>query len=175
MPRTHSNNTVQFGGNRNAVAVTPYGTGVTSGIVQTTRPNDTNAYLAGDVVGGLITFPNFDVGELLITSVNFYRGSSALASGEGSYTLHLYSFSPASPIADNAAWDLVSGDRAIYLGAIDLGAPSDLGGTVRVDVDGINKQVTCTGDSLYGYLVTGAAYTPSAQSITFLNIHAVLV
>lgn len=152
--------------------------GVTSGNVAVTRPSNTTAYTAGDVCGATaaaITFPGFAAGEFMITSINFYRGSSALEASEGSYTLYLYNVTPPSALADNAAWDLPTGDRAAYLGKIDLGAPVDLGGTIRVDVDQINKQVTSLGANLYGYLVTNAGYTPQSASIFNLTLHGMRV
>lgn len=152
--------------------------GVTSGVVQTTRPNDTNAYAAGDVVGGLITFPNMapsSGGQVLITTSHFFRGSSALASGEASYTLHLYSAAPASPLADNAVWDVPSGDRAIYQGPIEIGTPVDLGSTIEVLVPYHGIQVTSSDGNLYGYLKTNAIYTPQALSITHIELHGTMI
>ena len=156
------------------------GAGV-GGFQTVNRPANTTAYAIGDVVGGgdgsttsaAFSFPGFSSGEWLITGVDFYRGSSALESGEGSYSLHLYSAAPGIVLVDNAAWDLPSGDRAKYLGRIDLGTPVDLGGTVRVDVTGINKQITLPGTTLLGFLVTNAAYTPQSGSSLFVNLHAV--
>lgn len=157
--------------------------GVASGLVSATRPNNITVYSIGDVVGATAavwTFPSMQAssgGEVLLTSVVFYRGSSALESGEGSYTLHLYSASPASSLADNATWDITNSgnDRAVYEGKIDLGTPVDVGGTIVVSLDQVNKQVTSSDGNLYGYLVTNAAYTPQAQSSFSLKLHGVKV
>lgn len=153
------------------------------GFVSVTRPANTTAYGVGDVVGGgdgstttaAISFSGFSAGEWLVTGVDLYVGSSALQSGEGSYSLHLYSAAPATVLVDNAAWDLPSGDRAKYLGRIDLGTPVDLGGTIRVDVAGVNKQITLPGTTLLGFLVTNAAFTPGSGTVYFVNLHAVQV
>lgn len=151
--------------------------GVVSGPVTVTRPANTTAYAAGDVVGGVITFPNFDVGEYMLTSASMYRGASAVETGEGAYTLHLYNITPPSALADNAVWDVSSAnqDREEYLGAIPLGAIVDLGGTIRLDIDGINKQVTSLSSNLFGYLVTEAAYTPQSATSLFITLHAIKV
>lgn len=81
-----------------------------------------------------------------------------------SFRLHLYSSQP-SAIADNAAWDLPSGDRAAYLGYIDLGTPIDVGSTLYVQTVGSNltmQQVAAISSSLYGYMVTNGGYTPGS-------------
>jgi hypothetical protein len=141
-----------------------------------TRPNDTTPYSAGDVVGGLITFPNFGSGYssyLMLTSTQFRWDVSAIPSGATSFALQLYSASPATPLADNAPWDLVSADRGIYLGSISLGSPVDLGSTCYVEQNIINKEIRLSGDTLYAYCVTATGYTPAAQVVQFFNLLAV--
>ncbi len=151
--------------------------------VSITRPSDTTAYAAGDVVGvtgggtGCITFANMrDVaGEILITSATFERDVAALISGETSYTLHLYNVTQPGAQVDNAVFDLPSGDRASYLGSLNLGTPVDLGSTLYIATDGINKQVTLASTSLFGVLVTVGAYTPASASVHVVTLHAVAV
>lgn len=151
--------------------------------VSITRTADTNAYTANDVLGpatgstAAITFANIGpgAGEILITSAIFERDASALISGETSYLLHLYSVTPPSALGDNAAFDLPSGDRASYLGSINLGTPVDLGSTLYVMTDGINKQVTLASSSLFGYLVTVGAYTPASGAVHRVTLHSVAV
>lgn len=132
-----------------------------------TRPNDTTAYTAGDVVGGLITFPNAALGgggNIFVNFVSLLWNLAAVPSGMTSFRLHLYSSQP-SAIADNAAWDLPSGDRAAYLGYIDLGTPIDVGSTLYVQTVGSNltmQQVAAISSSLYGYMVTNGGYTPGS-------------
>lgn len=149
-----------------------------------TRTNDTNVYAANDVLGAatgstaaldFATMGPSTGGEIIITSAIFERDVSALISGETSYILHLYSITPPSALGDNAAWDLPSGDRASYLGSINLGTPVDLGSTLYVAQDGINKQVTLASAHLFGYLVTVGTYTPTAQAVHKVTLHAVAV
>jgi hypothetical protein len=134
--------------------------------VDFTRPADTTAYTANDVVGATaaaLTFPNLgspDGSEVIITSASVRRDSSAIVSGETSYRLHLYNVTPPSAPADNAAWNLPSGDRASYLGYVDIGAITDLGSTLWAETSNIGKQVKLLSGSLYGLLVTIGAYTP---------------
>lgn len=154
--------------------------GYGSGLVSVTRPNDTTPYTAGDVVGAAlaaITFPTMGPaggGEVIITSADFRRYVAALISGETSYRLHLYNVTPPSALADNAVWDLPSGDRAAYLGYIDLGTPVDLGATLAAPENNqINKQVTLLSSNLYGYLVTNGGFTPVGLTVNAIGLHAV--
>lgn len=164
-------------------SVTTRTKGFATSKLSVTRPNDTAGYSAGDVVGastgasGALTFAGIGPttgGEVLITSSIFERDVSALISGETTYTLHLYNATPPSALGDNAAWDLPSGDRAAYLGRIELGTPVDVGSTLWVEQNGINKQVTVpSGGSLFGYLVTNGAYTPAQTTVHLIQLHGV--
>lgn len=136
-----------------------------------TRPANTTAYTASDVVGGVLTFSSVTAvpgGPVMLTSCDLRYDAAAIPSGMTSFRLYLYSATPASAYADNAPWDLPSGDRAAFIGYVDLGAILDLGSTLFAQVDGVNKQVHCaTGSTtLYGYLVTIGGYTPAANSET---------
>lgn len=151
-----------------------------SATVIITRPTDTNAYLAGDVIGdtsgsAIFTFANMcraSGGEIIITSVEFEL--DVATSGIGPVNLRLYNASPAA-IADNAAWDLVAGDRGKYLGKINLTTPIDEGNTLFCDNDGINKQVTMLSGNLYVELQTVAGFTPASASVKRLTIHTLEV
>lgn len=125
----------------------------------------TTAYAASDVSGGALTFANMlpAAGELIITSAALEIDATALISGETSYRLYLYNVTPPSALADSAAWDLTSGDRASFLGVLPLGTPVDLGSTLYVETNIINKQITLAGANLYAYLVSDGAYTPTAR------------
>lgn len=139
-----------------------------------TRPANTTAYAAGDVVGGAITFPSLPPAfNLLLTSADLRIDVAAIPSGMTSFRLHLYSATPASALADNAAWDLPSGDRSAYLGYVDLGSPADVGSTLFCQVDGINKQLQIGGAGLFGYLVTNGGFTPAGNSEVYTpSLHA---
>lgn len=152
-----------------------------SASVSVTRPSDTTAYAANDVVGvtgggtATITFALSAVSgsRIMITSAALERDASAVISGETSYTLHLYNATQPSAQIDNAAFDLASGDRTAYLGSIDLGTPVDLGSTLYIATDGINKQIKLAGTGLFGVLVTAGAYTPVSAAVHVVTIHAV--
>ena len=150
--------------------------------VALTRTNDTNAYGAGDILGAAtgstaaLTFANMAPaggGHVLLTSATLLIESSGVISGETSYTLHLYSATPPSASGDNAAWDLPSGDRSVYLGAFSLGTPADVGSTLFVRTDQINAHIVATSANLYGYLVTVGPYTPTASRVYNVILRAI--
>jgi hypothetical protein len=152
-------------------------------VVSLTRSADTNSYPANGIVGALspsaAAFALEEIGpdaggEVLITTAQFEIDRSAVISGETSYRLYLYSVTPPSGLIDHAAWDLPAGDRASYLGYVDLGTPVDLGSTLYVESLQINKQVTVPrGGTLYGYLVTNGAYTPQSATVYKVTLHSV--
>lgn len=146
--------------------------------VSLTRTNDTNAYTANDVVGSAtgstaaLTFALVgpSAANIRVLSAELEIDATAVISGETSYRLYLYNVTPPSALGDNAAWDLPSGDRASYLGYIDLGTPVDLGSTLYVQSEP-GKDVKLAGTSLFGYLVTIGAYIPTASRVHKITLH----
>jgi hypothetical protein len=129
-----------------------------------TRPANTTPYTGGDVVGGAFQLTGI-LGQLVIRilSAGLRIDVSAIPAGMTSFRLHLYSATPPSALADNAPWDLPSGDRASYQGYVDIGSPVDLGSTLYVSSDQLkDAQPGTTG--LWGYLVTNGGFTPAANS-----------
>jgi hypothetical protein len=86
------------------------------------------------------------------------------------WTLYLYSVTPPSATADTGAWDLVAGDRASFLGKIDIAQIVDLGSTLWIETHNIGKQLLLSGTSVFGYLVNNTTLTPQnvAHKITLL-------
>jgi hypothetical protein len=149
--------------------------------VSVTRPNDGTAYTAGDVVGAAtgstaaLTFTSIGaINKVIrITGTRFEVDVTAVPSGMTSFRLHLYNVTPPSALGDNAAWDLPAGDRASYLGYVDLGSPVDAGSTLYVQQTGLDYDFLVDGTtSLYGYLVTNGAYTPTAQAVKKVTLYA---
>lgn len=150
-----------------------------------TRPNDTNAYSAGDVLaestsaGTVWTFTSIAPsggGKILITNASLEIDVAAVPSGMTTFRLHLYSTSPTA-INDNAAMDLPSGDRAKYLGFIELPTPLAITSTLWSETEAqnyaIRKQVVAASDTLYGILQTVGAYTPTAQVVKKVTLHSI--
>lgn len=142
-----------------------------------TRPANTTAYTANDVVGATAAAITFSLGAIsgssvMIRSLWFMRNASALIASEAAYTLYLYSVTPPSALADNAAFDIPSGDRASFLGKIAISTPVDEGSTLYIEMNGINKQVKLAGTSLFAYLVTAGGYTPASAAVHSLGLYA---
>lgn len=144
-----------------------------------TRPANTTPYAAGDVVGAAAAAITFlDIGPLggriIITDADLRMDVAAVPADMTSFRLHLYNATPPSALADNAAWDLPSGDRASYLGYIDMGTPVDVGSTLFVQSDGTGTKDIQMGasTSLFGYLVTNAGYTPGSAAVHSIRLQA---
>jgi hypothetical protein len=158
--------------------VTPVTTGY-SIVTSVTRTNDTNVYAANDIIGAAtgstaaLSFGTLGPSgqEVMITSVGLEIDAAAVIAGETSYRLYLYNITPPSALGDNAAWDLGAGDRASYLGYVDLGTPVDLGSTLYVEANGLNKQIKMAGTGVFGYLVTIGTYTPTASRVYTVTLH----
>ena len=134
-----------------------------------TRPANTTAYTANDVVGATAAAIDIGVmgpsgGEVIITSASLEIDVSAVPTGMTTFRLALYNVTPPSALADNAAFDIPAGDRASFLGFIDVGTPVDEGSTLFVQAQNINKHVTLAGTNLFAYLVTAGGFTPAGNS-----------
>lgn len=146
--------------------------------VSITRPSNTTAYTAGDVVGdtggsAILTLSNIGPsgGYVLIQSAALIFSDSSVPSGMGAFRVHLYNASPTA-IADNAAFDLVSGDRSSYMGYIEFAAPLDLGSTIytQVDYPGRLIKLAAASSTLYAEIETRGAYTPVSASTVELRV-----
>jgi hypothetical protein len=144
-----------------------------------TRPSNATAYTAGDVVGDTggsaiisLTAAGPSAGFVIIQSVSLVFSDSAVPSGMGAFRLHLYSASPTA-IADNAAFDLLSGDRATYMGFIDLPTPADFGSTLytQTDYPGRLIKLGAASTTLFAELETRGAYTPVSASTVSVRVN----
>ena len=144
-----------------------------------TRPANTTAYTAGDVVGdtggsAIITLASAGPsgGFALVQSISLVFSDSVVPAGMGAFRVHLYSVSPTA-IADNAAFDLVSGERDTYMGFIDLPTPQDFGSTVYTQTDYIGRLVklAAASSSLFAEIETRGAYTPVSASTVSIRVN----
>jgi hypothetical protein len=148
-------------------------------VVTITRPSNTTAYVAGDVVGdtggsAILTLENAGPsgGFVLLQSISLVFSDSTVISGMVAYRLHFYQTSPTA-IADNALFNLVSGDRDTYMGYVDLPAPIDLGNSLYTQADYAGRLVKlATGSTtLYAELETRGAYTPASASTISVRVN----
>jgi hypothetical protein len=125
-------------------------------------------YTAGDSWGVAAEFVLLDRNgappaagsHLKITSASLRINDATIETT--AWRLHLFNVTPPSALADNAAFVLASGDRASYLGYVDLSQVLDLGSTLFIDMPNLNKQIKLSGTSVFGYLVNGTTLTPGA-------------
>lgn len=143
-----------------------------------TRPSNTTAYTAGDVVGdtggsAIITLSSIGptAGYVIVQSAALIFSDSTVPAGMGAFRVHLYNASPTA-IADNAPFDLLSGDRSKYMGYIDLTTPQDFGSTVytQVDYPGRLIKLAAASTTLYVEIETRGAYTPVSASTIELRV-----
>jgi len=162
---------VNLGGSDASGSIGVVGTAYRSAVT-ITRPSDTTAYTAGDVVGdtggsAIITLSNVGPsgGWVLVQSARLMIGLSAVTSGMTGFRLHFYTASPTA-IADNAAFDLVSGDVDDYAGYIDLPTPQDFGSTIVAQSDYLGTLIKLAdgSTSLYAQLQTKGAFTPASAT-----------
>ena len=148
-----------------------------------TRPNDTTAYAALDVLGttvtGTLTFanvlpPNVAGCGFIVTGVWMRIDVAAIPSTMGGLRLHMFNAAPAD-IADNAAFNVPAADRTKYLGYIDIDLPLDLGDTLYIEMNNVNfqRRLAAGSTTLYGVLQTLAAYTPTAQAVKTIGLEVV--
>jgi hypothetical protein len=141
--------------------------------VTITRPANTTAYSAGDVIGLADTGTAANAGDAIhvfdnvparamVDGAKLRIDLDAIPAGMTTLRLHLFSASPTA-ILDNAAWALPSTDRANYLGYIEF-TPADLGGTLWAQASPALR-VASTNGRVYGLLVTTAGYTPTSAEV----------
>jgi hypothetical protein len=130
------------------------------------------SHTAGDCNGaaGTFAFAAVSASRIMITSAQLVIASATAE--VTAWFLYLYSVTPPSAVADDAAHTLPSGDRASYLGKIALGTAVDEVDTQAIDTDGINKQIKLAGTGVFGYLVNGTTLTPAAVAHT-VTLHAI--
>lgn len=148
-------------------------------VVTITRPSNTTAYTAGDVVGDTsgsailsLTAAGASGGYVILQSVSLVFSDASVPSGMGAFRLHLYSASPTA-IADNAAFDLLSADRANYMGYVDISTPQDFGSSLyaQVDYPGRLIKLGTASTTLFAELETRGAYTPASASTVQVRIN----
>lgn len=127
------------------------------------------AYSAGDVIGGVLTFAGAAIdsggGGILQSLIIIDKDNEKAA-----LSLLVFKETPASALADNAAFAWGSGDYDRLIARIDV-LSSDyktFGGDAIVNLSGLSRVYECTATSLFVYLVAEA--TPSYSAANDLII-----
>jgi hypothetical protein len=131
------------------------------------------SHTAGDSVGTAGNFTDMCDemgGHIMITSASLSIASNAAQAT--AWRLYLFSVTPPSALADDAAFVLATGDLAVFLGQIDLGTAVDLVDNQWVEVHGINKHIKLASTNLFAYLVNLTTLTTPAVA-HIVTLHSV--
>lgn len=137
-----------------------------------TRPDDTNAYVANDVISDSTSSPtNLTIAtgltsgsSCIVTSAKIRIDIASIPAGMGGFRIALFNAAPTA-INDNSAFDLIDSDKAKLLDIIDIDTPVDLGSRLFGSTKNINSHIQLSDANLYLQLITKNAYTPSAQDV----------
>lgn len=142
-----------------------------------TRPANTTAYTAGDVIGSTssaiheLTSVASSSSYVFVQSIQLLINSTSVPSGMAGFRVHLYSSSPTA-IADNAAYTFTSSDATAWQDSYDLGTPAVRGSMLRAQAyyqGGIMKLQSAS-SSMYAVLETLGAYTPASGTAHTLRV-----
>lgn len=135
-----------------------------------TRPSNTDAYAAGDVIGPVTTpaAMNFSaaVPNSFIIGAKCTKDSVTVANSDFRLWLYVGAASPTA-IADNAPWTTLYANDSVCVGYIDLGtAVTDGSGSDSAFSQNFGVEIptvgTSTAGNLWGVLVAKAAYVPES-------------
>jgi hypothetical protein len=130
------------------------------------------SHTANDVVGAAAQFSLAAPAGSLLRIVNATMRVDGSTNETSTWRLHLYNVTPPSALADDAAFDLPSGDRASYLGYFDFAQLVDLGATLFIEATPA-KVIKLSGTSVFGYLVNLTTLTPAAVA-RVITLHTVI-
>lgn len=165
--------TVEIAGIDKPVSLVQLAAGVPAYSAAATFTPANTSHTAGDIVGAAAEFAfNAPTGSLL----RIENASMLVATGTNetsTWRLYLFSVTPPSAAADDAAYDLPSGDRASFLGYFDFAQLVDVGATLYIEATP-SKIIRLTGTSVFGYLVNLTTVTTAAVART-VTLHASLL
>ena len=148
-----------------------------SPVVTFTRPANTTAYTAGDVIGSTDTAnhtaPAIGApGSLIqIQSASLVINNTSVPSGMTTFRLHIWDAAPTA-IADNAAFSAAAADRAKYCGSIALAQIAAVGGGFLFTFgDYVGRPVRLKSKDFFFNLVTDGAYTPASGTEYSARFH----
>jgi hypothetical protein len=154
-----------------------------------TRPDNTTAYDASDLIGAwdvaiianagdaIIELPNIGPagGVILMRKMKLKIEELAVPSGMTSFKVHLFNASPTA-ILDNAAFvGVVLADKSKYLGYVTLGSATDMGAQLEAKATEINEEYRLAdgSTSLFALIETVGGFTPAG--LTVFTIEAISI
>ena len=161
--------------------------GAKHGLVQAsfTRPSDTTAYAAGDVIGPVTTPANMSFagvarlkgGGAILRAVTLHKSDKNTTNA--AFDLYLFDTSPAA-IADNAEWLPTDAEMLNCIGFVELlaadahqsGGSSNATGATWCKSN-LDLPIVCVSGSttVYGVLVARGAWTPTSAEVVAVTLH----
>jgi hypothetical protein len=139
-----------------------------------TRPSNTTAYTAGDVIGdtgGSAIFEITNVGVagtvVRLLTANLILAVASLPAGMTTMQMWLFNASPTAH-ADNEALALAAGDTTKYVDDLTLTTPVDKGPFLASINRGVDIDIQLVSTSLYFMLQTAAGFTPSSAAVKYM-------
>lgn len=150
-----------------------------SPLVVFTRPADTAAYLANDVIGSATSAIHEAAGTgtasrlIQIQSAQLVVNLTSVTSGMTTFRLHLFDEAPGA-IADNAPFAVAAADRTKYCGYVDLPAIAAVGGGfLNTSVDFIGRPLRLKSASFFFNLQTIGAFNTSSGTEFRVRFHCI--
>lgn len=136
-----------------------------------TRPADTTAYAANDLVAnsttaGSVTPMSFNLPPFSMITWASLKKSTATATN-ANFTLHLFNSSPTVANGDNSAF---SPTNSNYLGSLQLDSTTSLFSDAAGSVNRLTSNGIPCGGTVYGLLLAGAAYTPASAEVFTITL-----
>jgi hypothetical protein len=131
------------------------------------------SHVAGDVVGGAQQFKGLGQSSgagVQVMSASLMAATATLETT--AWRVYLFNVTPPSALADDAPFTLASGDRDSFIGYVDIAQLVDVGDTLYVQSDNLNKMIKLKSRSAWGYLVNLTTLTPAAVAHT-VTLHTV--
>ncbi len=137
--------------------------------IEFTRPSDTNAYAAGDVVGPATTpaaqliagAGRYNKGGGLIRAVRLFKDGATPTNG--TFRVWFYTAAPTA-VADNAAWAPLYTEKEYFIGYVDLDVMVGTTGGCLSQRTLTHTPIPfkcTTSKNLYAVVTALAAYTPA--------------
>lgn len=136
-----------------------------------TRPSDTTAYAANDLVansttaGSVVPLSFTLPTNALITSVTLSKSTSTATNAN--FTVHLFGSSPTVSNGDNGAFAPTFSN---YLGAAAVDSTGSLFNNNAGAVNRLSNNALAAGGTIYALILAVAAYTPASAEVFTVTI-----
>ena len=138
-------------------------------VIQVTPTISAAAYSSGDVYGGVIAIPGFFRSTDLSAALHSLTVIDRSNHTGSAMTIHFFSATPASAVADNGAFAWGNGDGDLWIGFVDILASDykTFGTRQLVTKTGIGLDLKGAATTLYAYAVLNGTPTYAVGDLTF--------